>query len=60
MRMLALQLQECGWKVGGTRKSVRGAGIAQEAFYASKTVSSLQAEGSLIENFDKEALLSQS
>ena len=48
------------WSAEVTRKSVKGAAVAQEAFYASKTVSALQAEDCFIQNYSKQALLSQS
>ena len=48
------------WSAEVADKNVRGAAIAQEAFYASKTVSSLQAEEWFIQNYNKQALLSQS
>ena len=55
---MSLQMQS--WSVEVTQKSVKGAALAQEAFYASKTVSALQAEDYFAQNYSRQALLSQS
>ncbi|KAL5965240.1 Phosphatidylcholine translocator ABCB4 [Taenia solium] len=48
------------WSAEVTRKSVKGASLAQEVFSASKTVSALQAEEYFADKYASRALLSQS
>ena len=60
MKVSALLLQMKSWGVEVTRKSQKGAAIAQEAFYASKTVSALQADDYFAQKYSRQALLSQS
>ncbi|VDL58918.1 unnamed protein product [Hymenolepis diminuta] len=47
------------WSAEVTRKGVKGAAVAQEAFSGSKTVSALQAEEHFNKKYDSQALLSQ-
>ncbi|KAL5969731.1 ATP-dependent translocase ABCB1 [Taenia solium] len=48
------------WSAEVSRKSVKGASLAQEVFSASKTVSALQAEEYFVGNYASQALLSNS
>ncbi|KAH9278078.1 Phosphatidylcholine translocator ABCB4 [Echinococcus granulosus] len=48
------------WSAEVTRKSVKGASLAQEVFSASKTVSALQAEEYFTDSYTSQALLSRS
>ncbi|VDK24231.1 unnamed protein product, partial [Taenia asiatica] len=48
------------WSAEVTRKSVKGASLAQEVFSASKTVSALQAEEYFANKYTSQALLSHS